>query len=253
MTHRARPFTTCREIARLGGRDSGRRAGRWSGKRDSNPRPSAWKADALPTELFPRGRRRWWWGKDSNLRRHRRQIYSLFPLTAREPHHGERQATTSLRRAASDRVPSPAARQSLHSGLPRDRCRDCLRVPELVPVGPFGPINARSCTAGTGTHLRLPDTITLSRCRTHQPGQVPSQPADTGPHRMPVARQLIQHCNFRLNQLVSNRNSKEVGATGQSSSGNLQFLCSGIEVRGRGPFDYAAPSHVIERILTAPP
>ncbi len=25
----------------------------WSGKRDSNPRPSAWKADALPTELFP--------------------------------------------------------------------------------------------------------------------------------------------------------------------------------------------------------
>ena len=25
----------------------------WSGKRDSNPRPSAWEADALPTELFP--------------------------------------------------------------------------------------------------------------------------------------------------------------------------------------------------------
>ncbi len=26
---------------------------RWSGKRVSNPRPSAWEADALPTELFP--------------------------------------------------------------------------------------------------------------------------------------------------------------------------------------------------------
>ncbi len=25
----------------------------WSGKGDSNPRPSAWEADALPTELFP--------------------------------------------------------------------------------------------------------------------------------------------------------------------------------------------------------
>ena len=24
-----------------------------SGRRDSNPRPSAWKADALPAELFP--------------------------------------------------------------------------------------------------------------------------------------------------------------------------------------------------------
>ena len=26
---------------------------KWSGRRDSNPRPSAWKADALPTELRP--------------------------------------------------------------------------------------------------------------------------------------------------------------------------------------------------------
>jgi hypothetical protein len=26
---------------------------RWSGKRDSNPQPSAWKADALAIELFP--------------------------------------------------------------------------------------------------------------------------------------------------------------------------------------------------------
>ena len=25
----------------------------WSGKRDSNPRPSRWERDALPTELFP--------------------------------------------------------------------------------------------------------------------------------------------------------------------------------------------------------
>jgi hypothetical protein len=25
----------------------------WSGKRGSNPQPSAWKADALPVELFP--------------------------------------------------------------------------------------------------------------------------------------------------------------------------------------------------------
>jgi hypothetical protein len=28
----------------------------------------------------------WWWGEDSNLRRLRRQIYSLFPLATREPH-----------------------------------------------------------------------------------------------------------------------------------------------------------------------
>src|SRR3989304_9607525 len=57
----------------------------WSGKRDSNPRPSAWKADALPTELFPQVILLWWRGEDSNLRRLSRQIYSLFPLAAREP------------------------------------------------------------------------------------------------------------------------------------------------------------------------
>lgn len=28
----------------------------WSGKRDSNPRPLAWEANALPTELLPRKR-----------------------------------------------------------------------------------------------------------------------------------------------------------------------------------------------------
>jgi hypothetical protein len=33
----------------------------------------------------PMPRRNWWRGKDSNLRRHGRQIYSLLPLTAREP------------------------------------------------------------------------------------------------------------------------------------------------------------------------
>ena len=47
----------------------------WSGKRDSNPRPRAWKARALPTELFPLSPSNsslyWWRGEDSNLRRHK--------------------------------------------------------------------------------------------------------------------------------------------------------------------------------------
>jgi hypothetical protein len=74
---------------------------KWSGKRDSNPRPSAWKADALATELLPLIKEethpsprmahpavpKWWRGEGSNLRRLRRQIYSLLPLTAREPLH----------------------------------------------------------------------------------------------------------------------------------------------------------------------
>ena len=59
-----------------------------SGKRGSNSRHSAWKADALPTELFPHNYLKIWWGeKDSNLRRLRRQIYSLLPLATRVSPH----------------------------------------------------------------------------------------------------------------------------------------------------------------------
>ena len=68
----------------------------WSGRPDSNRRRSAWKADALPTELLPRVRSRphaavmlevsltvQWRVMDSNHRRHSRQIYSLLPLATR--------------------------------------------------------------------------------------------------------------------------------------------------------------------------
>src|ERR1043165_3202846 len=42
-----------RSTPELRGRESNINRGRWSGRRDSNSRPSAWKADALPTELHP--------------------------------------------------------------------------------------------------------------------------------------------------------------------------------------------------------
>ena len=65
------------------------------------PTPSAWKAEVLPLNYtrkpnpFAKPNNRsaypqpaglvWWRGEDSNLRRLSRQIYSLIPLTAREP------------------------------------------------------------------------------------------------------------------------------------------------------------------------
>src|SRR3989442_6973887 len=45
----------------------------WSGKRDSNPRPPAWKAGALPLSYsrpcLPGRPRKWWGGEDLNPRR----------------------------------------------------------------------------------------------------------------------------------------------------------------------------------------
>ena len=60
----------------------------WSGKRDSNSQPSAWKADALPIELFPLGfgvntEEKDWGELDLNQRRLSRRVYSPLPLTAR--------------------------------------------------------------------------------------------------------------------------------------------------------------------------
>ena len=55
------------------------------------PTLSAWKAEVLPLN-YTRCLTcyNWWRGKDSNLRRLSRQIYSLIPLTAREPLQNER-------------------------------------------------------------------------------------------------------------------------------------------------------------------
>jgi hypothetical protein len=59
------------------------------------PTSSAWKAEVLPlnyTRLSQSPRQQnscetfiWWRGEDLNLRRLSRQIYSLIPLTTREP------------------------------------------------------------------------------------------------------------------------------------------------------------------------
>ena len=65
----------------------------WSGRRDSNSRPSPWQGDALPLSHF---RVLWWREKDLNLRSLRQQIYSLPPLAAREPLHIYRNPKTML-------------------------------------------------------------------------------------------------------------------------------------------------------------
>ena len=74
-----------------------------SGKRDSNPRPPAWKASALSTELFPQLPRLGifvWVRMDSNHRSRRQQIYSL-PHLATLEHTLRRNplATTTLLRS----------------------------------------------------------------------------------------------------------------------------------------------------------
>ena len=98
-----------------GGAAAGRVRPRGSGRRDSNPRPSAWKADALPTELLPqtaarrappvamiRGQ-----GRIRTSVLLREQIYSLSPLTTRPPAQ-RKNGATPRRSWRRDSNPRPA-------------------------------------------------------------------------------------------------------------------------------------------------
>ena len=58
------------------------------------PTLSAWKAEVLPLNYTRR-----WRGKDSNLRRLSRQIYSLVPLTARVPLRTHEKSFKKIKRA----------------------------------------------------------------------------------------------------------------------------------------------------------
>src|SRR5436189_5373719 len=76
LNRRPRPYQGRALPTELHGRRKKARAqNSWSGKRDSNPRPPAWKAGALPlsysrpSESRPRQPEKWWGGEDLNPRR----------------------------------------------------------------------------------------------------------------------------------------------------------------------------------------
>src|SRR4029079_4789243 len=99
--------------------------GVWSGRRDSNPRPSPWQGDALPTEPLPLGTlhlERWCRGPGSNWR-HRdfqsRALPTELPRPDGQPCRlpvGGPQDTTGFRDGVSERrvpdspTPAPPAR-----------------------------------------------------------------------------------------------------------------------------------------------
>ena len=53
--HGARFVAAIAEVAEAVGHFPDAQEGKWSGRRGSNPRHSAWEADTLPTELLPLG------------------------------------------------------------------------------------------------------------------------------------------------------------------------------------------------------
>ena len=76
----------------------------WSGRRDSNPRPSHWQCDALPTEPLPH--RSTFSGAESQIRTgdtalFRRVLYQLSYL-------GPTPAATRTYAPTAARIPSPA-------------------------------------------------------------------------------------------------------------------------------------------------
>ena len=97
------------------------------------PPPSAWKAEVLPlnyTRLsYLPPPLKWWRGKDSNLRRHSQQFYSLPPLTAWVPLRGQEPAIVlrdsrgvngfSASNGRPDVVPAPFSHRRRPSPVPK--------------------------------------------------------------------------------------------------------------------------------------
>src|SRR4029079_6669564 len=111
------------------------RARKWSGRRDSNPRPSPWQGDALPTEPLPLEERdhRLDDGAESQDRTGDTAIFSrvLYQLSylgpmdnqARSP-VGAGEDTTGLRRPSNRPGGRTASSPTLRAALP---CPPCPR------------------------------------------------------------------------------------------------------------------------------
>src|SRR5204863_989284 len=110
------------------GKDRGDpRTKKWSGRRDSNPRPSPWQGDALPTEPLPLGYRpptiRWCREPESNWRHRDFQSRALPTELSRpdgQPGFGRPSAGPRIaRRPKALNEPHPAAaglRQNANPG-----------------------------------------------------------------------------------------------------------------------------------------
>ncbi len=73
-----------------------------SGRRDSNPPPTAWKAVALPDELLPR--KKCGGGRIRTSEGESQQIYSLPHLTALEPPRCKEQCAVEIVRAKVGKI-----------------------------------------------------------------------------------------------------------------------------------------------------
>ena len=130
-------------------------------------------------ELHPP--KRWWRGKDSNLRRQSRQIYSLFPLTAREPL--PQFSTAETRDYSSRRVPRSMWAIQSESDLRRlvaaffqwvtrhdtTRKRRRRRIP-MILASPLGQDIRVSRPDSRPCRVRAPKSLsaTARRCRRHR-------------------------------------------------------------------------------------
>ncbi len=147
-----------------------------SGKRDSNPRPSAWKADALPLS-YSRVEKRWWGGKDSNLRRRTPTDLQSVPFS----HSGT----------------SPPTRNSLSTG----------------PIGACSPFRARPSRSFTSrlSPFRRPSGPVPAVLPAVRP------PAVWGPESPGSAeRPEGPDCTRSVNSIGSNSNRSELDRSGLS-------------------------------------
>ncbi len=120
--------------------------GNWSGRRDSNPRPSPWQGDALPTEPLPLDLRPTrMGGAESQIRTGDTAIFSrvLYQLSYLGPMASGLGCPSAFRRIAraSDHLKAP--RHGSAAGAPAHHCRPAMAWASSAARG-CSPVSSRS-------------------------------------------------------------------------------------------------------------
>ena len=118
----------------------------WSGRRDSNPRPSPWQGDALPTEPLPLDLRPTrMGGAESQIRTGDTAIFSrvLYQLSYLGPMASGLGCPSAFRRIARASVRLKAPRHGSAAGAPAHHCRPAMAWASSAARG-CSPVSSRS-------------------------------------------------------------------------------------------------------------
>ena len=193
----------------------------------------------------PGGGDRWWWGEDSNLRRLSRQIYSLIPLTTREPHRRRSRPFSRARPSMSTEEAAGSGQSHLDRICRLRRSKPSAgrrKRPSNRLVRPTSALRSRKSTPANGslaitTHRESQMRLPCRRIGTNRPSRL-RQPRGIAPGRSNplIQKQFRGSPRSRAPVLAMNpaRRSKTAPSGRRGRRASLGRPAAGGVLRGAG-------------------